>query len=104
LERTNSEIGSRKIGLVMLRNKLRDSCLFEPQVKVRLKIFLLGSDLVICHFFSKQFQEMTANLLPNQTAHAIKSLQSGSSLVESPIFEDEEDREMEPSMQCDVEP
>jgi hypothetical protein len=41
----------------MLRNKLRDSCLFEPQVKIQLKIFLLGSDLAICHFSSKIFQE-----------------------------------------------
>jgi hypothetical protein len=42
-----SEIESRKIGLVMLRNKPRDSCLFEPHVKIRLKIIFLGSDLMI---------------------------------------------------------
>jgi hypothetical protein len=88
----------------VLRNKLRNSCLFEPQVKIRLKIFLLGSDLVICYFPSKQAQENNRQptLRPDGTFKS-RVFKAGVIRWSPPSSQMRRIERRSFSMQCDVE-
>jgi hypothetical protein len=56
----------------MLRNKLRNSCLFEPHVKIRLRYFCSAQTQSYAICPAHNFKKITINLLPDQTAHSNK--------------------------------